>query len=75
MGLRRQRVSGICGVALMPDMTLSQALPLAETVRYVVVPCHMHQTMVPQHHVAFLAITVHWRGVFHNIVQFTEVGI
>ena len=41
VGLRHKQTSGTYGVALVPDMTLSQALPLASQVRCVVLPCHL----------------------------------
>ncbi|MEM7538328.1 MAG: hypothetical protein AAF639_39535 [Chloroflexota bacterium] len=41
VGLRGHRVDGVYGVALIPDMTLSQALPLAKSVQCIVVPCHV----------------------------------
>ncbi|MEM7531999.1 MAG: DJ-1/PfpI family protein [Chloroflexota bacterium] len=40
VGLRGRQMTGMRGLALMPDMTLSQALPLASMVRCVVLPCH-----------------------------------
>ena len=40
VGLRGKQTPGMYGVTVVPDMILSQALPLAKLADCVVVPCH-----------------------------------
>jgi putative intracellular protease/amidase len=39
VGLTRRRSNGVCGLALVPDLTLEEALPLACHTICVVIPC------------------------------------
>src|SRR5688500_3710213 len=39
VGLVTRQTAGLYGLALVPDMTLEQALPLANRARGVVIPC------------------------------------
>ena len=39
VGLTQRRSAGVCGLALLPDLTLEQALPLASHTLCLVIPC------------------------------------
>lgn len=39
VGLTHRRSDGVCGLALVPDLTLDEALPLADSTICVVIPC------------------------------------
>ena len=40
VGLRGKSTAGLYGISLLPEMTLSQALPIAKFVSSIVIPCH-----------------------------------
>lgn len=42
VGLTRQRTKGAHGLALIPDLTLEQALPLATHTTCIILPCRLH---------------------------------
>jgi len=42
VGLTRQQTSGACGLALVPDLTLEQVMPLVPQIICLVIPCSLH---------------------------------